>query len=1125
MSSDASYLASGDELKSMTQSRDRKMTPWGSGAWITTTLVDENGTKCPCPVGCAGDCAVRSSWLFDEVVGKPRTIRPLEGTSNPPVARLTDDTLSPWGTVAQFNVSKYKQFDKCPPLESLECISCDSSTGYYPMAFAGDYSIEGIKRTGTGISCYYLEVCERSASCDTKTTINDLMAITGVYASVFLLLVCLFTGLRKIKWLRMAIDSAAWLEKGNPKFPPREIPLPKPRDDSAWSWLWDAWYRDNEWMKEFTTPDEYMLVRWFKLSSRFFFASGVLCCPLLIPLYVSDTVPSTDTGGRVVASLERSGIAEYTLLNARGGNSFAAAVASCWIISLFLMTMIRVESRKYIAMMWSVNPNKTGIKANAIVVKDMPLYTTAPVPNRLAKLGAVNLAAGLRSKSLRRLSSRMVNIDDEDVGCLGKTKLFLTEGTVQTSTEGNRVLRALYKEESMALLINKFERVLGKDCIAFKMLASDTRQLDKAANAWANAREAHTMCMQAIDDLSEIEKKADVRLKKSQSKQLSKALQEVDELKRAEQHAFDTFIKIRDDYINNQAPASSAIVVFARQMDAVIASQIQVDSVPGQWATEPAPGNSDVVWHNLSLTTVERARKTTQAWLIALSISVFFMYPVNAAVSAITQEKTALVDFMGEQLYNVILSIVLTIFLVIGHILSLVVSRQTGFVAISSMDSFGASMYFWLLILNLVLGNLSDTPLWESIGQWISKPHLFTYQFILRLMNTSTFFLQFLLLRCATSPVLELIHPPVLLGFVTKCLMYRSRARTWPAFKKRLIWAQPTPTPSHRVPAQCMLVFFIGMIYAVVSPILLPVCGLFFFFFYVFWKHNIVYHYIQQYSAGTSMWAWLVGKMYFSLMFSQIMIAFGLPTLGYDTMKYRAAILPIIAVTAIEWARINIILKSALKVPVYTSAAIKEDVHDADSEFFGDTNGSASPRPSVTPTKDAEGEVFNLDDRQVVVTMTSIKQDKRKKKHIRGVVPVDEMKWSEHKHVNVLANTREQGREEIEYKVKAGLWQTYAPSVLWPLAAEKSAGSIFLRRWKMIKARKEAEQDILDTVAHLPDNDPKKMEVIRGIALKKQAREKAADQMLRKSNSPYLTKLRQQRAAEQAANAQTKPEP
>ena len=44
------------------------------------------------------------------------------------------------------------------------------------------------------------------------------------------------------------------------------------------------------------------------------------------------------------------------------------------------------------------------------------------------------------------------------------------------------------------------------------------------------------------------------------------------------------------------------------------------------------------MWHNLSLTSVERAKKTTQAFFIAVAISLFFMYPVNIAVAAVADE-------------------------------------------------------------------------------------------------------------------------------------------------------------------------------------------------------------------------------------------------------------------------------------------------------------------------------------------------------------------------------------------------------------------------------------------------------------------------------------------------------
>ena len=202
-----------------------------------------------------------------------RTIHTLQSTSNPPRVKLNASNVSPWGSVAQVNASSYRAMGGCPPTDQMDCIACDVSAGYYPVVYSGEFSIEGIKQTGAGISCYYLEICEDDDSCDTQIAMSEVGTLVGSYAGLFSFLLILFVMLRKIVWLRMAIDSAAWVEKGNPKYPPREIQLPKPREDSAWSWLYDAYHRDNNWMKEFTTPDEYMLVRWFKLSSRFLFRS------------------------------------------------------------------------------------------------------------------------------------------------------------------------------------------------------------------------------------------------------------------------------------------------------------------------------------------------------------------------------------------------------------------------------------------------------------------------------------------------------------------------------------------------------------------------------------------------------------------------------------------------------------------------------------------------------------------------------------------------------------------------------------------------------------------------------------------------------------------------------------
>jgi len=87
-------------------------------------------------------------------------------------------------------------------------------------------------------------------------------------------------------------------------------------------------------------------------------------------------------------------------------------------------------------------------------------------------------------------------------------------------------------------------------------------------------------------------------------------------------------------------------------------------------------------------------------------------------------------------------------------------------------------------------------------------------------------------------------------------MVHKLKARAWPTPKMILKWTQPENTPLHRVPAQTMLVFFLGCMYCVMAPIFLPICALFFSLFYLFFKHNLVYHYMQPYASGQTLWPW-----------------------------------------------------------------------------------------------------------------------------------------------------------------------------------------------------------------------------------------------------------------------------
>ena len=106
--------------------------------------------------------------------------------------------------------------------------------------------------------------------------------------------------------------------------------------------------------------------------------------------------------------------------------------------------------------------------------------------------------------------------------------------------------------------------------------------------------------------------------------------------------------------------------------------------------------------------------------------------------------------------------------------------------------------------------------------------------------------------------MLELIHPPTHLGYLVKTLIHLAKTTAMPTPRMVQQWSQPENTPLHRVPAQTMLIFFLGCQYCVTAPAFLPVCGVFFSLFYLFWKHNLSYHYMQPYLSGLTLWPWLV---------------------------------------------------------------------------------------------------------------------------------------------------------------------------------------------------------------------------------------------------------------------------
>ena len=454
-------------------------------------------------------------------------------------------------------------------------------------------------------------------------------------------------------------------------------------------------------------------------------------------------------------------------------------------------------------------------------------------------------------------------------------------------------------------VVAKFARIFPREDILHVIQAFDTTRVDAVAAKLERAREQldrwrlrHQAAAEILLLTSPLLKGAETHsfLQSTRRSAIAELKpKELVELESKVESLNEEFQRERRSLIRESHPAPAALIIFRRRRHSTIAQQVQMDATIDNWNAEAAPGPTDVVWPNLARTTRQRNLRTFRGRLVAAVMVVFFLLPVNSLKDLLTDNQSRFNDFrFGTTLFNILVALILIIFLVLGHIFSLLVSRTYGHVSFSRMDTEGASIYFWLLVLNVVIANITTEPIWNEIVGWTENLDTLGLLLTERLVTSSTLFMNFCMLRVAQSLPFELLHPPFHLQYLTKVGLNRvvKGERTHERLARK--YTVPEAMPMHRVPAQMFLVFLLGTLYAVYAPLILPICALYFSLAVIFWKHNAVYHYRAKYANGGYMWQWLFNKSCTCMIITQIIAIGGMGVSDFVSMRLILIPLPII---------------------------------------------------------------------------------------------------------------------------------------------------------------------------------------------------------------------------------------
>ncbi|PNX93352.1 putative membrane protein, partial [Trifolium pratense] len=313
-----------------------------------------------------------------------------------------------------------------------------------------------------------------------------------------------------------------------------------------------------------------------------------------------------------------------------------------------------------------------------------------------------------------------------------------------------------------------------------------------------------------------------------------------------------------------------AFLSFNSRWGASVCAQTQQSKNPTLWLTDWAPEPRDIYWRNLAIPFVSLTVRKLIITLSVFALVFFYMIPIAFVQSLANLDGLERVapflrpvielKFIKSFLQGFLPGLALKIFLYILPTVLMIMSKIEGYIALSTLERKTAAKYYYFMLVNVFLGSIITGTAFEQL-------HAFLHQSPTQIPRTigvsipmkATFFMTYIMLKPR-----EIEERPWILGLWTIPKLFQ-------AFK---------------------LYFLLGIVYAVVTPILLPFILVTFAFTYSVYR-QIIKVYNQQYESAAAFWPQVHSRIIASLIISQLLL------LGLLSTKKAARSTPLLVLLPI----------------------------------------------------------------------------------------------------------------------------------------------------------------------------------------------------------------------------------
>ncbi|KAI3418534.1 uncharacterized protein J3R85_013741 [Psidium guajava] len=408
-----------------------------------------------------------------------------------------------------------------------------------------------------------------------------------------------------------------------------------------------------------------------------------------------------------------------------------------------------------------------------------------------------------------------------------------------------------------------------------------------------------------------------------------------------------------------------AFVSFNSRWGAAVCAQTQQSKNPTLWLTNWAPEPRDVYWKNLAIPFVSLSIRRLVISLGVFALVFCYMIPIAFVQSLANLEGLEKVapflrpvielKFIKSFLQGFLPGLALKIFLFLLPKVLMLMSKIEGHISLSMLERRTASKYYLFMLVNVFLGSIVTGTAFEQLRAFLHQaPAQIPRTIGVSIPMKATFFITYIMVDGWAGIAGEILRlkPLIIFHLKNMFLVKTERDREKAMYPGSVDFPETLPSLE--------LYFLLGIVYAVVTPILLPFILVFFAFAYLVYRHQIINVYNQRYESAAAFWPHVHSRIIAGLLISQLLLLGLLSTKKAAHSTPLLVILPILTLSFHKYCK-HRFEPAFRKYPL--EEAMAKDIAERDAEpglnleaYLGD----AYLHPIFQSFEAEEGELFEV---------------------------------------------------------------------------------------------------------------------------------------------------------------------